>query len=264
MIPHGPCTVEEIELLKLLHEQHRKKIAERFGTPEGGERTTYTNMLPDISVDAPSSLDAELKEKTRTFIQRLLNSVYGEHRRVLSVGFIHAVSGNKPQPWHFDYSCKTENIFVPMVRLSDLNGTEYVQFEEPAAAEYWMWYLYATRDECYDLPPLFPDDDPRHQIPNAPSKAYTTKAWNSEPYMITRLPFYLFHRGPTNRTDETKVLFYVATTDDPTFDMEKHQKSPIITGDEDLGSDQIPGSEAYLRKKQILDAYLKETHAVSS
>jgi len=212
----------------------------------------YTNMLEELRQEPSSMFDFETQVKTRNFLHHLSNIVYGEQRRMLSFGFIQAGQGNQAQAWHTDYRGKTENILIPMVRMNDLNGTEYVHFEEPGAAEFWFWYIYSTHDEAEELPPnLFPDDDPLHKIPNAPSKNYTIKRWHSEPYTINRMPYYLYHRGPTNESNELKVLFYIVCTDDPTYTLETHEKAPVITGNEDKGNDQIPGTEEYERKKQL-------------
>jgi len=194
--------------------------------------------------------------KTKKFLQSLLSRVYGaQYQKILGFGFIQAPHGNKTQAWHTDYGGKTENIFIPLVPMTDLNGTEYISFEDPDAAKFWFWYIYAAHDFTVELPPtLFPSNDERHQIPNAPSKKYSIQRWNCKPFTVSRMPYYLYHRGPTNREKEMKVLFYVTVTSDPTFDVEEHLKgSVVVTGKEDIGSDQIPGSELYEKKKEQFD-----------
>jgi len=201
-----------------------------------------------------SPQDQAFKAKTKLFLQSLLTRVYGDqYQKILGFGFIQAPHGNKTQAWHTDYGGKTENIFIPLVPMTDLNGTQFVYFDDPDAAKFWFWYIYAVHDFAVELPPtLFPDDDERHKVPNAPSKKYTVKHWNAQPYTISRMPHYLYHRGPTNFEKETKILFYVTVTSDPNFDVEEHLKGAVVvTGQEDVGTDQIPGTEEYERKKTL-------------
>jgi len=252
-------------MLKALFEEHERKLRERFGNYVHNQ-IVYTSLFSDLfqgkahnndlSDIVTGDAEGELKRKTASFLRSLLRRVYGDqkYQKILGFGFIQAPPGNQTQAWHTDYGGKTENIFIPMVPMTDLNGTEFVHFEEEGAGEFWFWYLYAAHDFTPDLPELFPDNDDRHKIPG-PSKRYAVRRWNAAPHTIHRMPYYLYHRGPTNKEKETKIVFYVTVTDDPDFDVEDHLKATVIvTGKEDLGSDQIPGTQLYQEKQKVLES----------
>jgi hypothetical protein len=56
-------------------------------------------------------------------------------RDVLNAGFIYAAPNNQRQTFHYDYGNTTDTYFLPLVELSDRNGTELLHFHDAAHYE---------------------------------------------------------------------------------------------------------------------------------
>jgi len=258
----GRCLPEDIPLLQKILSVHNAKISSRFGSSiTNVQNIVYTNLYKPIEdgildgelIGVTSEISQRLQQpdsdpnnsaltmptvlslcEFNDFLKSVQKRVYGDEcRKILTAGIIVASPGNETQMWHFDYNGKTENILIPYVPITENNGTDYVQFESVESAKFWYPYLKDSQGEQYhyDLPNLFPDNDLRHNIPHCPSKRYRLERWKADPFTITRMPFYMFHRGPKNRENYKKLMFYLCTTDDMSFFVPEHQKAAVIVTD---------------------------------
>lgn len=168
----------------------------------------------------PPRLFNEEAEWLSATLQELTQTVYGAAaRRILTAGFIESPRSGRRQPWHFDYRGKTENIFVPLVPLTQENGTEYVDWAEPNSgpAELARLVEIIEPGEIEDLASL-PDLSP-HAVRRA----------EAEPFEILRMPYYLLHRGTPTNGPQVRRMFFIATTPHFDFDLSEADKAPIVS-----------------------------------
>ena len=155
--------------------------------------------------------------------------VYGAataQRTVLTAGILEGPIGCRPQGWHYDYQGNTENIFIPLVPLTVRNGTEYVDFGSLAqsaanrnAVLAFILQQGASGDDLLTLPPL-PTADP-----------YTVRRLNAEPFQIVRMHSHALHRGVRNEESYIRRVFFIASTDQPTYRLDEEYLAPIIVDD---------------------------------
>jgi hypothetical protein len=53
-----------------------------------------------------------------------------DFNKILYSGFIYSFPNCDNQNFHYDYSNKTTTYFIPLVKLTNLNGTEYLYFTD--------------------------------------------------------------------------------------------------------------------------------------
>ena len=84
-----------------------------------------------------------------------LKSMFDQHT-LIQINIINAPPDCNNQLFHIDYQGDSESYFIPLVELSDLNGTEYLYFFE--AKNYKIYYeevknmsnTYLTQEEAID------------------------------------------------------------------------------------------------------------------
>ena len=122
------------------------------------------------------------------------------------MNFICAPPDCTDQLFHIDYLGDIISIFIPLVDLSDLNGTEYLNFYD--CNNYIVYFdlmlemsdKYFTKDEAKDYLTtkglIFEKD-------------YCFKCANGPAYSILEMPYYVYHRGQKNKTDCDRVMLNV-------------------------------------------------------
>jgi hypothetical protein len=183
-------------------------------------------MPPTITPLEQQSLDM--------VVSRLKQFVYGDRAanwHSITVGFLQSPPLCGDQTWHLDFDGTTENIFVPLTRVTDLNGTEYVTFEddfdqlnvELLVDNFGDASVIKTKDELglHELPPRLFD------------REFKKQRLNCEPYTVVHLPHWVLHRGVNNGADHDRITFYVCCSFNATFDLAPHRKALVITRDED-------------------------------
>ena len=110
------------------------------------------------------------------------------------------------QVFHIDYLGDSISYFLPLVDLTDLNGTEYLYFFD--SANYLKHFdLMLEMSEKY-----FNKDE---AIAYMVSKGFVYqedfcfKCANSPAYSIVEMPYYVYHRGQKNKTNKNRVMLNI-------------------------------------------------------
>lgn len=129
-----------------------------------------------------------------------------EKNTLLQLNLICAPPDCVDQVFHIDYLGDSISYFIPLVDLSDLNGTEYLYFYN---SENYM--------KCFDLmlemsEKYFNKDE---AIEYMQEKGFVYgidfcfKCANSPAYSIVEMPYYVYHRGQKNKTNKNRVMLNI-------------------------------------------------------
>lgn len=148
---------------------------------------------------------------------------------ILYYGFIIAQPNNKNQYFHIDYMGKTITYFIPLVHITDMNGTEYLYFYDSSNyAKYFNLFLeitkkFITQAEIiaylikYDLQYM---------------KDYEFRFANCDAFSVIFLPRDVFHRGKTNETSEYRIMFQITLELEPICFIQNEVFIPIAEDDD--------------------------------
>lgn len=227
----GACSSEMRAWLHDLEQwHHRRADTVLHGRPSA--YIFYTNLYALGQAHEIESGSPDEQAALHSLITDACTLVYGvegsQQRTVLTAGFLEGPIGCHPQSWHYDYGGKTENIFIPIVPLTERNGTEYVDFGTLAqsAANRAVVMEYLTQrseegDELITLPEL-PTTDP-----------YVVRRLIAEPFQVVRMHSHALHHGVKNEEVYTRRVFFIASTDHPGYTFPEHHLTPIIFDYED-------------------------------
>lgn len=158
----------------------------------------------------------DVTETQKKIIDRLFDVFYGSIKNKdvypVSLGFIHAPIDCSDQFFHFDYFCKTETIFIPLIDIDDKNGTEYVEFRNMSDNLKYMEFLLHNCSDKYilkeDLITFFKD----YNIDNYDIKQVCCSAFD-----FLKMPYYLLHRGVKNKGNCDRIMFQLVVSFDNEF-----------------------------------------------
>ena len=138
-----------------------------------------------------------------------------EKYTLLQINFINAPPDCNDQLFHIDYLGDSISFFIPLVELSDLNGTEYLYFYD---SDNYMKYfpLMLEMSEQYFTKPEATD------FMNSKGfiygKDYCFKCANSEPYALIEMPNYVYHRGQKNKTNHNRIMLNILISINNAYD----------------------------------------------
>lgn len=164
--------------------------------------------------------DEEKKSKYEYVIEMLRNENEDlrkiiDNNTLLQMNFICAPPDCTDQLFHIDYLGDSISIFIPLVDLSDLNGTEYLNFYD--CNNYIVYFdlmlemsdKYFTKEEAKDYLTtkglIFEKD-------------YCFKCANGPAYSILEMPYYVYHRGQKNKTNVDRVMLNVLLSRENKYD----------------------------------------------
>jgi hypothetical protein len=137
------------------------------------------------------------------------------------------------QVFHIDYLGDSISYFLPLVDLTDLNGTEYLYFFD--SENYLKHFnLMLEMSEKY-----FNKDDAIAYMTEKGfvyEKDFCFKCANSSAYSIVEMPYYVYHRGQKNKTNHNRVMLnillsrnngYEYPTDEVIMDSELDEKQRV-------------------------------------
>ncbi len=132
---------------------------------------------------------------------------------VRNAGFVYAPPNNERQTFHYDFGNTTDTYFLPLVEISDLNGTELLHFHDAAHYETYFPILDAINNRYTSA------DDVRAHLARhgVPSSAYAFVVFSAAAYTLYKMPRFAFHRGKTNETGSARVLFFLVTMHDRSY-----------------------------------------------
>jgi hypothetical protein len=139
-------------------------------------------------------------------------------KKIISMGFICSQINSHNQHFHIDYNGDTETYFIPMIDLDDKNGTEYVEFINKE-------YNIDLFTELLDITNLYIDKEQiisHFEKKNILPENYKFKFLNGEKGCMVKMPYYLFHRGQSNKGTQSRVMFQII--------VDRTDKAKICTG----------------------------------
>jgi hypothetical protein len=148
---------------------------------------------------------------------------------ILYYGFIISQPNNKNQYFHIDYKGKTITYFIPLVNLSNKNGTEYLYFYD---SSYYMKYFHIF----IDITKRYIDRNDvisyleKYNLFNM--KDYEFRFANAQAFSVLLLPYYVFHRGEINETNENRIMFQITLEIEP-IEFIKNEEFISIAEDDD-------------------------------
>ena len=164
-----------------------------------------------------------------------------EKYTLLQINFINAPPDCVDQLFHIDYLGDSISFFIPMVDLSDLNGTEYLFFYD--SNNYIKYFdLMLEMSEKYFTKP--------EAIDYMISKGFTYdveycfKCANASAYALIEMPNYVYHRGQKNKTNHNRIMLNILISINNEYDY------PI---DEIINDSEVDESQRidYILKKRI-------------
>ena len=129
-----------------------------------------------------------------------------EENTLLQINYICAPPDCTDQLFHIDYLGDSISIFIPLVDLSDLNGTEYMYFYDEK--NYLLFFnlmlemsdKYFTKNEAIEYMTskgfIYETD-------------YCFKCANACAYSIIEMPYYVYHRGQKNKTNHKRIMLNI-------------------------------------------------------
>jgi hypothetical protein len=162
---------------------------------------------------------------------------------LLQINIINAPPDCVDQLFHIDYLGDSISYFMPFVELSDLNGTAYLNFINPA--NHLVYYeellkmsaLYLTQQEIIAY------------LANLQLQLdvdYEFKSANSDAFGLLRMPNYVYHRGQKNRTQQDRLMLNIL------FSMKNAYEYPIDEIIADSEIDEIDRAANILKKREYM------------
>jgi len=125
-------------------------------------------------------------------------------KTLIQVNVICAPPDCNNQLFHLDYKGDSESYFIPMVPLSDLNGTEYLHFSDQRNYKVYYESLMYMSDHYFDK-----KDALEYLTTVLGLKAnidFAFKCANSDAYALLFMPYYVYHRGQKNKTAINRLM----------------------------------------------------------
>jgi hypothetical protein len=169
-----------------------------------------------------------------------------EKNTLIQLNVINAPPDCNNQLFHMDYQCDSNSYFIPLVELSDLNGTEYLYFYNK---EYYTKY-YKTLLQMSDL--YLDKEDINEYLTKTHglklNEDFCFKCANSDAYALLYMPYYVYHRGQKNKTNTNRLMVNIL------FSIENKCNFPIEKYILDSEIDEVDRVDKILelRKKNII------------
>jgi hypothetical protein len=126
---------------------------------------------------------------------------------LIQLNIINAPPDCNTQLFHIDYQGDSASYFIPLVDLSDLNGTEYVYFfNEEHFIKYYHTLLQMS-DNYLDKTEIIEYLSSKHGL--IVDVDFTFKCANSNPYALLYMPYYVYHRGQKNKTNTNRLMLNI-------------------------------------------------------
>ena len=126
---------------------------------------------------------------------------------LIQINIINAPPDCNNQLFHIDYQGDSQSYFIPLVELSDLNGTEYIHFYNPT--HYNLYYS----NLLYMSDHYFTKNDIIDYLTNTLGLKINTdfvfKCANSSHYALLYMPYYVYHRGQKNKTTTNRLMLNI-------------------------------------------------------
>lgn len=166
-----------------------------------------------------------------------------DNNTLLQMNFICAPPDCTDQLFHIDYLGDSISIFIPLVELSDLNGTEYLYFYDNNNYKVYFDLMLEMSNK------YFTKDEAKEYLTGKGliyEKDYCFKCANSPAYSIIEMPYYVYHRGQKNKTNIDRVMLNVLLSRENKYDY------PIDEVIRDSEVDEKQRFDYILKKRKII------------
>jgi hypothetical protein len=137
------------------------------------------------------------------------------HHPLANIQIMVAPPGNDVQRFHYDFRAEeTYTFIVPYVPFTDLNGTVYVHFYDPRHY-HTLFDAFAFQDR------MIADDDIHQGLIKYGLQRdidYTVRILNADSFSVTEMPYYIIHRGQSNRTSVLRPMMTITFSQGRVFD----------------------------------------------
>jgi len=141
--------------------------------------------------------------------QNLINIIKNDYNinteKLISLGFITSQKNCHDQHFHIDYNGTTETYFIPLIDLTDCNGTEYVEFKNDDFNLEILDKLISINDTFI----LRNELEQELKKMGINKETYEIKILNSNKWGMVYMPNYLFHRGQSNKGGIDRTMFQI-------------------------------------------------------
>ena len=138
-------------------------------------------------------------------IEILKNDYSIDVSHLVSMGFINAQVGCFDQHFHIDYKGKITTYFIPLIDLDDNNGTEFVKFNDINLNKNIVNELINITNNFINRK----DVEKEFTNMNITRNDYEFFYLNAPKWSLILLPYYLFHRGRSNKGTKNRTLFQI-------------------------------------------------------
>jgi hypothetical protein len=129
-----------------------------------------------------------------------------EKYTLLQINFINAPPDCNDQLFHIDYLGDSISFFIPLVDLSDLNGTEYLFFYDKDNYMKYFPLMLEMSDKYFTKPEAKEFMDSKGFVYDVD---YSFKCANSDKYALLEMPNYVYHRGQKNKTKQNRIMLNI-------------------------------------------------------
>ena len=129
-----------------------------------------------------------------------------ENNTLLQINFINAPPDCNDQLFHIDYLGDSISFFIPLVELSDLNGTQYLFFYDKENYVKYFPLMLEMSDKYFNNPEAKEYMDSKGFIYGVD---YEFRCANSDKYALIEMPNYVYHRGQKNKTNHNRIMLNI-------------------------------------------------------
>ena len=141
----------------------------------------------------------------RTECEHLKTSL--ENNTLIQINIINAPPDCNNQLFHIDYQGDSFSYFLPLVELSDLNGTEYLYFFESKNYKIYFKNLLYMSDNYFSKETAI--DYLTNTLGLKINIDFVFKCANSNAYSLLYMPYYVYHRGQKNKTPINRLMLNI-------------------------------------------------------
>ena len=155
---------------------------------------------------------------------------------LIQLNFLNAPPDCNTQLFHLDYKGDSISYFIPLVELSDMNGTEYLYFFNQDNYQTYYNIILDMNEKYFDRNEAI---DYLSKLGLSLDIDYAFKFANSEAFSLIYMPHYVYHRGQKNKTNKNRVMLNVLFSIENTYNYPTDEYVLDTEIDEKLRTDAV-------------------------
>ena len=188
-------STEEIEMLETLYNQYKREFNIE------SKRVQIVNLF-----HSQNRLLPETENKTLIEFCKKLNIINGYS--LTQIALIASTPDCEYQAYHLDYEGESQTIFIPLVDITDENGTEYIHFFDKK--DYIKYFDFFNKISYNYITNQSLKERLEKEFGLILNKHYCFKIVNAKRYDVLFMPHYCFHRGKKNETKSIRPMYNIA------------------------------------------------------